>query len=241
MVTFHEMALNSGEANKEAEKLKLASLHAGWEQVKNDPSTASLLRDLLKQSQPLVATDHAIISKSKLIKWVHESGRPCVWVGTSEAATTRAKELGYVPPDISAPAATPALHANDSSSPPQPAVSEDASQASSSAAAVATVVERVERAARMSVSAAASVAQLEAIIHDLPEKLAKLNPKLSSPQARSDLHELWKTVCGLQDGTTEPSAGNAPLTVEIAIASLQRQVSHVHEAAKHTGRNPHCK
>ncbi len=51
---------------------------------------------------------------------MHETGSPCVWVGRSVAATTQAKELGYVPPDISAPAvaATPKVHAHDSSSPP---------------------------------------------------------------------------------------------------------------------------
>ncbi len=173
-MAFHEMALDSGEANKEAEKLKLKNLHAGWEHVKNDPRTASLLRDLLQQSQPLVATDHAIISKSKLSKWVHETGSPCVWVSTSEAATTRAKELGYEPPDISAPvaAATPALNAHDASSPPLSPVSEqDASLACSSAAQApsgpSSSAAAVERVQRMSESAAASVAQLETAVQDL--------------------------------------------------------------------------
>jgi hypothetical protein len=73
-MTFHEMALNSGEENKEAEKLKLNNLHAGWEKVRNDPNTASLLRDLL------CTTDPAIISKSKLSKWVHATDATCLWV-----------------------------------------------------------------------------------------------------------------------------------------------------------------
>jgi hypothetical protein len=169
-MTYHKMALGKAEANTEAEKCKLQNLQAGWAQV-NGPDTANLLRELLQPKYCKQGDDNPVISISKLTKWVKESDGSCVWVGPSVAATTRAKELGYLAAKVSASNAPAALDSVPSS--PESSASAEAEASSS---AVATVVERVERAARMSVSATASVAQLETAIKNLSQTARTAGP-----------------------------------------------------------------